>query len=78
MVDTEAFAEKLNEFAEKQDFDGAFRLVKGNQAEIAKCLNPAGVKDALKKTTSDRLLLSFLDGCGFGEFKLDEALVRLE
>ena len=78
MVETEALAEKLNEFAEKQDFDGAFRLVKENQAEIAKLLSIAGVKDALKKTTSDRLLLSFIDGCGFGEFRFDETLVRLE
>ena len=78
MADTEALVSKLNECAEKQDFDGAFRLVKENQADIEKNLNQAGVKDALKKTTSDRLLLSFLEGCGFGEFKFAEVLVRLE
>ena len=78
MADTETLINKLNECAEKQDFDGAFRLVKENQAVIAKNLTPAAVKDALKKTTNDRLLLSFLDGCGFGEFKFDETLVRLE
>ena len=78
MADTEALVSKLNECAEKQDFDGAFRFVKENQANVEKCLNAAGVKDALKKTTNDRLLLSFLDGCGFGEFKFSEALVRLE
>ena len=78
MADKEALVSKLNECAEKQDFDGAFRLVKENQADLEKCLTPAGVKDALKKTTSDRLLLSFIEGCGFGEFKFAEALVRLE
>ena len=78
MADTEALVSKLNECAEKQDFDGAFRLVKENQADIEKNLNQAGVKDALKKTTSDRLLLSFLEGCGFGEYKFAEVLVRLE
>ena len=78
MADTEALVSKLNECAEKQDFDEAFRLVRENQADIEKCLNQDGVKDALKKTTSDRLLLSLLEGCGFGEFKLAEALVRLE
>jgi transcription elongation GreA/GreB family factor len=36
------------------------------------------VKDTLKKTTNDRLLLSFLDGAGFEDHPLDEALVRLE
>ena len=78
MADTEALVSKLNECAEKQDFDGAFRFVKENQADIEKRLNPNGVKDALKKTTNDRLLLSFLDGCGFGEYKFAETLVRLE
>ena len=78
MADTEAVASQLGECAEKQDFEGAFRLVRENQGEIAKCLRPSGVKDALKKTTKDRLLLSFLDGVEFGERPLDESLVRLE
>ena len=78
MADTEALANKLAECAEKQDFEGAFKLVRENQGELAKSLRPEGVKDALKKTTKDRLLLSFLDGVGFGERALDELLVRLE
>ena len=78
MADTEALVNKLNECAEKRDFDGAFRLVKENQADIEKLLNQAGVKDALKKTTDDRLLLSFLDGCGFGEYRFADVMVRLE
>ena len=32
----------------------------------------------MKKTTSDRLLLSFLDGAQFGELPLDESMMRLE
>ncbi len=78
MADTEALVSRLKDYAEKQDFDEAFRLVRENQADIEKCLNQDGVKDALKKTTNDRLLLSFLEGCGFGEFRLSEVLVRLE
>ena len=78
MADTEALANKLAECAEKQDFEGAFKLVRENQGELAKSLRPEGIKDALKKTTKDRLLLSFLDGVGFGERALDESLVRLE
>ena len=75
---SEELAGKLNECAEKQDFEGAFALVRSNQSELAKQLRGEGVKDALKKTTKDRLLLSFLDGAGFEDRSLDEALVRLE
>ena len=78
MADTEALVNQLNECAAKQDFDVAFRLVRENQVELSKRLRPAGVWEALKKTTGDRLLLSFLDGVGFGERPLDEALVRFE
>ena len=78
MADTEALANQLAECAEKQDFEGAFKLVRENQGELAKSLQPAGIKDALKKTTKDRLLLSFLDGVGFGELALDESMVKLE
>ena len=78
MADTEALANRLAECAEKQDFEGAFKLVRENQGELAKSLQPEGIKDALKKTTKDRLLLSFLDGVGFGEIALDESLVKLE
>ena len=74
----EELANKLNECAEKQDFEGAFGLVRSNQGELAKQLQSVGVRDALKKTTNDRLLLSFLDGAGFEDRPLDEALVRLE
>ena len=78
MADTEELVMKLNECAEKQDFDGAFKLVREGQAELMKKMQPVGVKDALKKTTKDRLLLSFLDGVEFGECPLDESLLRLE
>ena len=78
MADTQALVGQLAECAEKQDFEGAFKLVRENREELAKSLSPAGVKDALKKTTSDRLLLSFLDAVGFGARPLEETLVRLE
>ena len=78
MADTEALANQLAECAEKQDFEGAFKLVRENRGALAKELRPTGIRDALKKTTRDRLLLSFLDGVGFGERALDESLLRLE
>ena len=78
MADTEALVKKLAECAEAKDFESAFKLVKENRTEIAKQLQGAGVKDALKKTTNDRLLLAFLDDTDFVTLKLDEALFRLE
>ena len=78
MAETEAIVTQLGECAEKKDFEGAFRLVRENQAELAKKVQPAGVKDALKKTTGDRLLLSFIDGVEFGAHPLAESLMRLE
>ena len=78
MADNETLAAKLNECAERRDFEGALALMRGNQAEIAKMLNGAGIKDSLKKTTTDRLLLSFVDGVDFGAEPLDKSLVRLE
>ena len=75
---SEELANKLNECVERQDFEGAFGIVRSNQGELAKQLQGIGVRDTLKKTTNDRLLLSFLDGAGFEDHPLDEALVRLE
>ena len=78
MADTEKLADQLGSCAESQDFAGAFSLVRENQVELAKGMAPAEIRDALKKTTRDRLLLSFLDGVDFGERPLAESLVRLE
>ncbi len=78
MADTKAALSQLGECAERQDFEGAFALVKANRAELAKQMQAEGIRDALKKTTKDRLLLSFLDGVEFGGRPLDESLMRLE
>ena len=78
MSDTEAVVNQLSECAEKGDFAGAFGLVREHQDELAKRMQPAGVGDALKKTTNDRLLLSFVDGVEFGARPLAESLMRLE
>ena len=78
MSNTEVLTNQLGECAEKQDFEGALKLVRGNLAEFARVLQPVGVREALKKTTKDRLLLSFLDGVEFDSMPLDKAMVRLE
>lgn len=78
MADTEALVAKLNELAANGDFEGSFKLIRENKADFSKKLHAVGVKDALKKTTNDRLLLSFLDGVNFAALDLDTALVHLE
>jgi transcription elongation factor GreA-like protein len=78
MADTEALVSQLNECAERHDFEGAFKIVRGNQTDLSGVLQPAGILELLKKTTNDRLLLSFLDGVGFGTRPLGETLVALE
>ena len=78
MSETEEVVSQLSECAEKGDFAGAFSLVREHQDELAKRMQPAGVGDALKKTTGDRLLLSFVDGAEFGSRPLAESLMRLE
>ncbi len=78
MADTEALITELSACAEKHDFESALALIRTNQAEFAKVLKPSGIKDALKKTTNDRLFLSFIDGVEFGTEPVDKTLVKLE
>ena len=78
MADTEELVNKLADCAEKKDFATAFDLIKSNRAEIAKRIQGAGIGDALKKTTGDRLILSFIDDVNFAKTPLDTALFRLE
>ena len=78
MSATEVVVKDLSECAQKKDFLGAFKLVKTHQEELSKNLRIEGIKDLLKKTTDDRLLLSFIDGSDFGLKPLDKVLVSLE
>ncbi len=78
MADTEELVKELSECAEGLDFERAFRLVRDNRVALDKTMKAEGIRDELKKTTKDRLLLSFLDGVEFGVRPLDESLLRLE
>lgn len=78
MAETEALVSELNGCAERGDFATAFGLIRANMGDFARELKPTGIRDALKKTTKDRLLLSFLDGIDFTRRPLDESMMRLE
>jgi transcription elongation GreA/GreB family factor len=78
MSDFESVVAEIGACAEKRDFAGALALVKENRDALGKRIQGVGVKEALKKTTDDRLLLSLVDGAEFETRPLDKALVRLE
>ena len=78
MADTEALVAALADCTAKQDFPAALDVIRKNLDEFKKLLKPVGVKDALKKATSDRLFLAFLDGAEFGRIPLDESMRLLE
>ena len=68
----------LSAFAEAQDFPSAFRMVRERREAISQKLQGASIRDTLRRTTKDRLLLSFIDSVGFEVRPLNEALGRLE
>ena len=78
MADADLVTSRLAECAQTGDFAGAVRFMRENVEAVTHELNAAGVKDALKKATKDRLLLSFADGVEFGERPIAESLVRIE
>lgn len=78
MAESENLAEELSGCAERGDFAGALGIIRKNQDVISNQIGAAGVRDALKKTTKDRLLLSYVDSVEFGARPLQECLVRLE
>ncbi len=68
----------LTAFAEAQDFTSAFRLVRARSEALEQKLQGGAVRDALRKTTRDRLLVAFIDSVGFDKRPLKDALDRLE
>jgi len=80
MAEKESIVSRLNEFVEKRDFEGALALVRERQDELAAADRKLQkeVGEALKKTTVDRLLLSFADAAKFGERPFKRSLLMLE
>ena len=68
----------LKKLEEAGDFRGTFEVLKSRKEALAKDLAPAGFREALRKSSKDRLLTSFVDSCDFGTRPLEESLQRLE
>ena len=67
----------LQAFAEAEDFDAAFRLVREFESDLG--AKPRGdvVKEGLKKATRDRLVTSFIESVGFGVRPFKDSVARL-
>jgi transcription elongation GreA/GreB family factor len=68
----------LTAFAEAQDFESAFKLVRARRAALAQKASGSAIRDALRRTTRDRLQIAYIDSVGFDVRPLNEALGRLE
>ena len=78
MTDPDSLVKQLKECIEKHDLESAMAIIRDNRADIAKAINPSVIRDILKKTTSDRLLISFIDGAEFGKQSFDKSFMALE
>lgn len=68
----------LAAFQEAQDFTSTFTFIKLRVDALKDRKFGAALKDALKKSTNDRLLMAFVDSVGFDKFKLEESVARLD
>jgi len=68
----------LAAYAEEGNFADALKLVSDRLTSLDAKLRGTGVRDALKRTTKDRLVLSYLDAVGFGVRPLVDAVKRLK
>ena len=55
----------LTAFAEALDFTSAFKLVCARREAVAQKYQGSAVRDALRRTTKDRLQLAYIDAVGF-------------
>ena len=67
----------LQAFAEADDFDAAFRLVREFESDLGAKPRGEAVKEGLKKATKDRLVTSFIESVGFGVRPFKDSVARL-
>ena len=67
----------LQAFAEAEDFDAAFRLVREFDSDLGAKPRGEAVKESLKKATKDRLVTSFIESVGFGVRPFKDSVARL-
>ena len=68
----------LKALTDAADFNGTYRLVKAQKDLLAAKVQGAGIREALRKATKDRLCLAFIDSVGFGVRPIGDSFARLE
>jgi len=68
----------LKALTDAADFNGAYRLAKAQKDLLGAKIHGTGIRDALRKSTKDRLCLAFIDSVGFGVRPLNDSFARLE
>ncbi len=67
----------LQAFAEAENFDAAYRLVSEFVSDLGAKPRGDAVKESLKKSTKDRLVISFIESVGFGVRPFKDSVARL-
>ncbi|HNX33175.1 MAG TPA: GreA/GreB family elongation factor [Kiritimatiellia bacterium] len=68
----------VQELIETADFTGLYQVVKDRTESLAATLKAAGIRDALKKASKDRLVTALIDTAGFGDKPLAESFRSLD
>lgn len=74
----EALSEKFAALVQQGSFEGVLALVRDNRTAFEEGLAASEIKEGLKKTTGDRLLLSFIDAAMAPSQTLAQALIAIE
>ena len=71
-------AELLKRLVGDCNFSGVFTVLKDRLADFEKKLGADRIRIALRDSTKDRLIASFVDSCEFGARPLADSMMRLE
>ena len=67
----------LKAFADEEDFDAAFRVVRDFESDLGAKSRGETVRELLKKSSKDRLVTSFIESVGFGVRPFKDSVARL-
>ena len=78
MSEIASIVSEFNSHVENADFANAFSILQANLEDISKKLQSSAIGEALKKTTNDRVVFSFIDSVGFGQCPIEDSMHKLE
>jgi len=78
MSEIASIVSEFNSHVENADFANAFSILQANLEDISKKLQSSAIGEALKKSTNDRVVFSFIDSVGFGQCPIEDSMHKLE